>query len=57
MENLSKFGWWQMFLAHPSPEALFEICGIGGKYTALRQMTLSHHPELGKRTVFESIDI
>ena len=35
MESLSKFGRWQMFLAHPSPEALFEICGIGGKYTAL----------------------
>ena len=34
MESLSKFGWWQMFLAHPRPEALFNICGIRGKYTA-----------------------
>ena len=59
MESLSKFGWWQMFLAHPSPEALFKICGIQGKYTAaIRQKTLSHHPELDKRTVFvESINV
>ena len=57
MGKLSKFGGWQIFLAHQSPEALFKICGIGGKYTAaIRQKTLSHHPELGKRTVFESID-